>query len=101
METTNRIESSYSYKAGTPQGVLLGLFSLVTVAAVALLAPALPIIVEHFSQVDPGAEQKVLLAFSVPSLMVALFASPIGSVLDRFGRKKVLVLSLSVYGVVS
>lgn len=63
---------------GAPQGILLGLLSLVTVAAVALLAPVLPTIVGHFSQFDPAAEQKVLLAFSIPALMVAIFASPIG-----------------------
>ena len=85
---------------GASQGILLGLLSLVTVAAVALLAPVLPTIVGHFSQFDSAAEQKVLFAFSIPALMVAIFASPIGWVLDRIGRKLVLVVSLLVYGCV-
>ncbi|MGY4304538.1 MFS family permease [Bradyrhizobium sp. USDA 4369] len=83
---------------GTTQGVLLGLYSLVTVAAAVLLAPAMPIIVAHYAATDPGAEPKALFALSVPSLMVALCSSFVGSVLDRFGRKKVLVFSVLAYG---
>ncbi len=85
---------------GTAQGILLGLFSLVAVAANVLLAPVLPSIVAHFAPLDPNAEAKVVLAMAAPSLMVAVSASFIGILIDRIGRRSLLIISLFLYGLV-
>jgi len=85
---------------GAPQGILLGVFSLVAAAASILLAPVLPAMVEHFSATDPNAQAKVMLAFSLPSLVVAICSNFVGVILDRFGRKPVLVASLTIYSLV-
>jgi MFS family permease len=86
-------------KAGAAQGILLCLFSLVSVAAAVLLAAIMPTIVAHFSPVDPAAEGKGLLALAAPSLMVAITSPIIGRVVDAVGRRRVLVVSLVLYGV--
>lgn len=85
---------------GTAQGILLGLFSLVAVAANVLLAPVLPSIVAHFAPLDPNAEAKVVLAMAAPSLMVAVSASFIGILIDKIGRRSLLIISLFLYGLV-
>lgn len=85
---------------GTAQGILLGLFSLVSVAAGVLLAPVLPSIVAHFAPLDPNAETKVVLAMTAPALMVAVSSSFVGLLIDKVGRRSVLLISLLMYGLI-
>lgn len=86
-------------RAGTSQGILLVVLSLVSVAATTLLAPIVPNMVAEFAAVDPAAEQKGILALAIPALVVALVAPFMGKVIDSFGRKRLLVWSLVVYAV--
>jgi hypothetical protein len=48
--------NSRTQTAGTAQGILLSFYGLVSVAATVLLAPVLPMTVEHFAATDPNAE---------------------------------------------
>ncbi|MGE0294537.1 MAG: MFS transporter [Hyphomonadaceae bacterium] len=78
------------------QGSLLAMLSTLAVAAALLIAPVLPRIVAAFPH-DPNAEAKVLLALSIPALVVAISAPFVGRVADTFGRKRVLLISLGLY----
>jgi MFS family permease len=100
MSETLTASESLRTAPGTAQGILLGLFSLVSVAAGVLLAPVLPSIVAHFAPLDPHAETKVVLAMSAPALMVAVSSSFVGLLIDKVGRRNVLLTSLFLYGVI-
>ncbi len=84
-------------KYGTPaQGTLLCLLSTLSVAAALLIAPILPKIIAAFPG-DPLAETKVILALSVPALVVALTAPFAGRIAEKSGRRGLLLLSLVLY----
>jgi MFS family permease len=73
------------------------LISSLTVMAGATIAPSLPTMQEHFKDVE-NAALWVRLVLTLPSLFI-VFGSPIaGLVVDRFGRKTLLIASLSLYG---
>lgn len=67
-----------------------------TVMSGAIIAPALPGISRHFSDQPQVLIQLIL---TLPALMITLFSPLMGYLADRFGRKSLLLLMLSVYGV--
>lgn len=82
---------------GTPaRGILLCLLSTLSVAAALLIAPVLPAIAAAFPH-DPMAQTKSVLALAVPALVVAITAPIAGHIVDRVGRKGVLLASLVIY----
>jgi MFS family permease len=50
-------------------------------------------------QDTPNAEFLVKLAFTMPALLTAIFAPLIGFMLDRWGRKPILIFSLILFGI--
>lgn len=78
------------------QGFLLCLLSTLSVAAALLIAPVLPSIAAAFPN-DPNAETKSILALAVPALVVALTAPFAGRLVDKAGRKGILLMSLLLY----
>ncbi|WP_181803368.1 MFS transporter [Streptomyces shenzhenensis] len=87
-----------SRTAGRSQGVLLALISCLPVLGAVLLAPVLPRMQDYFAN-TPGAAVLVPVSLTVPALMVGVLAPFAGSLVDRFGRKRLLVGSLVVYAV--
>jgi predicted MFS family arabinose efflux permease len=83
-------------QAGRPQGVLLMFMSCLPVLGAVLLAPVLPSMQGHFGD-TAQAKTLVPLSLTVPALMIALLAPFAGSVVDRFGRKRLLLVALVVY----
>jgi len=83
-------------QAGRPQGVLLMFMSCLPVLGAVLLAPVLPSMQGHFGD-TAQARTLVPLSLTVPALMIALLAPFAGSVVDRFGRKRLLLVALVVY----
>lgn len=69
-----------------------------TVMAGATIAPALPQIERFFSAV-PNAGFWVRLMLTMPALFTALGAPFVGIIIDRFGRKPLLVGATLLYGV--
>lgn len=63
-----------------------------------LIAPVLPKIQAHFAGV-PRAEFLTPIALTIPSLMIATLALFAGAIVDKLGRKRVLVVALVLYGV--
>lgn len=83
-------------RASRPQGVLLMFMSCLPVLGAVLLAPVLPSMQGHFGD-TAQARTLVPISLTVPALMIALLAPFAGSVVDRFGRKRLLVVALVVY----
>jgi MFS family permease len=86
-------------RAGTWQGVLLLAGSCMPVLGSVLITPVLPQLSEHFAK-EPGAEILVPMIVAIPALMIALFAPFAGQIVDRLGRKKLLIGALVVYSLV-
>lgn len=75
--------------------LLLG--SAMTVLAGATIAPALPAMSRAFQDI-PNADFLVRLLLTVPALFTAIGAPFSGLLLDRWGRKPVLVVAVILYG---
>ncbi|RUR41418.1 MFS transporter [Vreelandella populi] len=69
--------------------------STMTVMSGAIIAPALPGISRHFSE---HPQVLIQLILTLPALMITLFSPLMGYLADRFGRKLLLLLMLSIYG---
>jgi MFS family permease len=82
--------------AGRPQGMLLMFVSCLPVLGAVLLAPVLPSMEQHFAG-TPYATALVPVTLTVPALMIGLLAPFAGSIVDRFGRKRLLVGALVTY----
>ncbi|MEC5151870.1 MFS transporter [Cryobacterium sp. GrIS_2_6] len=80
------------------QGILLLIGSCLPVLGAVLLAPILPTLSEVFAA-EPGAEALVPLVLTIPALMIAIIAPFAGAIVDRLGRKRLLVGALIAYGI--
>lgn len=69
--------------------------STMTVMSGAIIAPALPGISRHFPDQPQVTIQLIL---TIPALMITLFSPLMGYLADRFGRKKLLMMMLFIYG---
>lgn len=72
--------------------------SMLTVMAGATIAPALPAMEQAFAD-TPHAAMLVRLAFTMPALFIILSAPLSGYLLDRVGRKPVLIAAVVLYTV--
>jgi len=68
-----------------------------TVMAGATIAPALPQI-QAFFQEQPDADFWVKLMLTIPGLFTAIGGLFIGTIIDRFGSKKILAVAIVIYG---
>jgi MFS family permease len=82
-------------RAGHAQAVVLLLASCLSVLGAVLLAPVLPRIQDAFAG-TPGVATLTPLVLTVPALVIGLTASIAGRVVDRLGRKRLLVGALVV-----
>lgn len=85
--------------AGPVEAGILLLASCLSVLGAVLLAPVLPSIEKAFAG-TAGVEVLTPLVLTAPALLIGLTASFAGRVVDRVGRKGLLVASLVVYAVV-
>ena len=72
--------------------------STFTVMVWTMISPALPSIQAHFAGVE-NAAFLVRLVLTLPALFIAATAPIAGYVVDRIGRKTVLVISTLLYGI--
>ncbi|MEL0212010.1 MAG: MFS transporter, partial [Novosphingobium sp.] len=61
--------------------------------------PAVPAMIAHFAS-DPSAPTKVPAMVSAPGLTVAILALFAGLMVDKFGRRRLLLWSTGLYGFV-
>lgn len=85
--------------SGPAHLVRIGLLMVGTclpVLGAVLIAPVLPKMQAHFATV-PGAEALVPMALTIPALSLALLAPFAGVIVDRLGRKRLLVIATLLY----
>lgn len=95
---SNIMKQAVYRQPGNLQGVLLVSLGLLSTMAVVLLAPAVPSMMQAFAGV-PGAQQLVVFSLTCPALCVALLSPFAGMIIDRIGRRKLLIASLIAYPV--
>lgn len=72
--------------------------SCLPILGAVLIAPVLPKMQEHFADA-PGAAALVPVALTVPALSLGLLAPFAGVVVDRLGRKRLLIVATVLYAV--
>jgi MFS family permease len=76
------------------------IFTLLSIAALtimgAAIAPSLPDIRDHFSETR-GAEFLTRLLLTVPALAIALCAPGVGWLLDRYGRRRIVLFCVVLF----
>ena len=85
-------------QAGIVQGLILSFVTFLPILATLSVAPAIPRLISHFSDV-PNAPLLVTLLLAVPAIFIAVTSPFVGMMSDRFGRKPVLVAGVALYGV--
>src|SRR3954463_1458411 len=85
--------------AGRAQALVLLFSSCLAVLGAVLLAPVLPRIEDAFAG-TPGVEALTPIVLTAPALVIGLTATFAGRIVDRLGRKRLLVGALVVYAIV-
>src|SRR3954464_9811343 len=85
--------------AGRGQALVLLLSSCLAILGAVLLAPVLPAIQDAFAG-TPGVEALTPIVLTAPALVIGLTAPFAGRMVDRLGRKRLLVGALVVYAFV-
>ena len=86
-------------RPGFMHGLVIVALAWVGPAAGVVIAPILPTMA-HVFRADPHVDLKIALVATGPALLVALASLPYGFLLDRFGRRKILMAALAYYGLV-
>ncbi|MEO6093797.1 MAG: MFS transporter [Novosphingobium sp.] len=81
-----------------PQGLTVVIAAFLPIIAIVAMGPAVPTMIGHFAQ-DPEARAKVPAMIGAPGLAMALLAPFAGLLVDRFGRRPLLLLATAMYGV--
>jgi MFS family permease len=81
-----------------PQGATIIAAGFLPIFAIVSMFPAVPSIIQHFAG-RPDAGWKVAMMVSAPGLSIALVAPFAGLLTDRFGRRRLILMSALCYGV--
>ncbi|MCB2065026.1 MAG: MFS transporter [Erythrobacter sp.] len=85
-------------KAGIPQGLTVILTAFLPILAIVSMFPAVGAMIGHFAPSDPNAATKVPSMVTAPGLAIAVIALFAGVLVDKFGRRKLLLVSTFSYG---
>lgn len=85
---------------GLPQGVTVILSGFLPILAIVSMFPAIPAIIGHFAATNPNAGTKVPSMVTAPGLTIALVAFFAGVAVDRFGRRRMLLVATFFYGII-
>lgn len=85
-------------QAGVAQGVIIALTAFLPILAIVSLAPAVPTLIQHFANV-PYVETLVPLMLTAPGLVIAVAGPCTGWMVDRFGRRTLLLGATLLYGI--
>lgn len=78
--------------------IILGT-SMLTIMGAAAVAPALPGMLENFSDV-PNASLLVSMVVTLPALGIIISSTFIGILADKYSRKNLLMIALAIFGIV-
>lgn len=85
-------------RPGPAQGLTVIIAGFLPILAIVSMFPAVPAMIAHFSA-DPNAGLKVPAMVSAPGLTIAIVALFAGVLVDRFGRRRLLLAATFVYGI--
>lgn len=94
------ITSTADRKAGLAQGMTVIIAGFLPILAIVSMFPAIPAIIGHFAPSDQAAGLKVPSMVTAPGLTIAVVAMFAGLLVDRFGRRSLLLISTFFYGIV-
>src|SRR5829696_498249 len=94
------VDPATGRSAGLPQALVLLLSSCLAVLGAVLLAPVLPAIEDAFAG-TPGVEALTPIVLTAPARVIGLTAMIAGGIVDRVGRKQLLVRAVDGAAVVA
>ncbi|MDZ7899207.1 MAG: MFS transporter [Arcicella sp.] len=84
-------------KAGYWQALVVILLNQLPMMAIVALMPAVPTLMEHFKDV-PNKDLLVPMILTAPGICIALIAPFAGVLVDKYGRRKLVIIFTAVYG---
>lgn len=99
MQGSARNASNAGRQPGIGQGSTVIAAGFLPILAIVSLFPAVPSIIDHFGG-NPEAGWKVPAMVSAPGLAIAAIAPFAGILVDRFGRRRLLLLSTFCYALI-
>lgn len=85
-------------RAGLAQGLVIIMIGILPMMAIVTLMPIVPALVKAFPHVG-GIQTLAPLVLSAPGLCVALFSPFAGTLTDKLGRRKLLIIFTTLYGI--
>ncbi|WP_019180868.1 MFS transporter [Microbacterium yannicii] len=92
------VEKTSTRRAGAWQAALLLAGSCMPVMGSVLITPVLPQLSQEFGD-QPGSDVLVPMIVAIPALMIAIFAPFAGQIIDRVGRKNLLIVAMLAYAI--
>lgn len=81
-----------------PQGIIIILAGFLPMIAIVAMGPAVPTLIAHFAG-DPNARAQVPALIGAPGLTMAILGPFSGLLIDRFGRRRLLLVATAFYAV--
>ena len=81
-----------------PQGMVVVIAAFLPIIAIVAMGPAVPAMIAHFAS-DPEARARIPAMIGAPGLTMALLAPFAGLLVDKFGRRPLLLAGTLSYGV--
>lgn len=92
------IQTNTVKKAGPIQAIIIILINMLPMMAIVALMPVVPAIRDNFKNM-PGINTWGPLVLSAPGLCIALVSPYAGYLTDKFGRRKLLLIMMVLYGI--
>ena len=94
----NAVTNFYRDLTLKPQGIIVVIAAFLPIIAITAMGPAVPALIEYFAA-NPEARRLVPAMIGAPGLAMAIFAPFAGLMVDKFGRRRLLLASTLFYGV--
>lgn len=92
------VQGKTPQKAGIPQGLTVILTGFLPILAIVSMFPAVGAMIGHFAPTNPNAATLVPSMVTAPGLSIAIIALFAGFMVDKFGRRRLLIASTFSYG---
>ena len=88
----NALQTFYRDLTLKPQGIIVVIAAFLPIIAITAMGPAVPALIKYFAE-DPEARRLVPAMIGAPGLAMAIFAPFAGLMVDKFGRRRLLLAS--------
>lgn len=87
-------------QAGIPQGLTIIVTGFLPILAIVSMFPAVGAMIGHFAPTEPSAATVVPSMVTAPGLAIAIIALFAGVLVDKYGRRKLLLAATFSYGLI-